>query len=811
MHALLSCLLAGVLGVPAHAMPREDAARHFEAGVREARAGHFQVAIEQFLEAHATFPHPAALHNIAHAYIGLGDWESAYVYYLQYRDLSLRVNGVVSPDIPDLARLAEQRGALRPDGSLQPPAAPQAPAPREGPEPSEVPPVSEVVPVEAVPPDPGQFVDAAYDQVVVTASRIGQDPLDSPATMSVLTAEDIRLSGIVDVPELLRRVAGVEVTWTTAGQPDVAIRGFQRPSNNRVLVLIDGRTTSADFTGTTNWATLPITVEQIARIEVIRGTGSAIYGADAVTGVINIITRSPDGGGFVASVSSGFPQLGRAAAVASGRIGGGDFEVAASYHRQARWARGTRPDPDEADVPIDWLVDPEVATESLRIDMRADHRLGSRGLVSVSGGIASGPSGFRPFGEKPEYGILNEHRYVRGDLSAGPVHFRAFWNSDHGTIGPLEQYTGERDGTARFDNQVVDAVVELPLAFRTGPVEHRLNMGGGWRYEGIKFGYLERGFEGRHHEHHIKAFVHEQMTLGPVSAVGSLRVDRFQDPQEFRSPTISPRGALLYRIFDETSLRFTAGRAFRAPTALEFYMDFAVPVGNDGLYAEFLGDETLDPEEITTIELGIHDSSTLFHELDLVVHVNRLSGVIGTPSGPPAHVAFDASANGFRVIDGLWSNASDVYEGMGAEADLELFPGDGLDLFANVAVSRLRRLGEEDAEPSEISTVPVVANLGGSVRSPFRTDVSVWANWTSDRAWTVRERSPGGVVTVQERSLSSRLRVSARLAVRPLAREDFEVSVNAWDIPALIGGDRRDHPNGSLVGGRVYGTASWRF
>ncbi|MEZ4234600.1 MAG: TonB-dependent receptor plug domain-containing protein [Myxococcota bacterium] len=91
-----------------------------------------------------------------------------------------------------------------------------------------------------------EFLGEAYERVVVSASRVGQDPLDSPATVTVLTADDIRLSGVVDLPDLLRRVVGVEIMAPAAGHSEIAIRGFQRKMNNKVLVLIDGRSTGRD-------------------------------------------------------------------------------------------------------------------------------------------------------------------------------------------------------------------------------------------------------------------------------------------------------------------------------------------------------------------------------------------------------------------------------------------------------------------------------------------------------------------------------------------------------------------------------------
>src|SRR5204863_9289616 len=113
---------------------------------------------------------------------------------------------------------------------------------------------------------------------------------------SIITEQDIRLSGITKIPELLRRLAGVDIMETTGNQTEVTMRGFNQVLSNKNLVLVNGRTVAIDLLGTTFWAMLPIGVEDIDRIEVVRGPGSALYGADAFNGVINIITKAPGEG-----------------------------------------------------------------------------------------------------------------------------------------------------------------------------------------------------------------------------------------------------------------------------------------------------------------------------------------------------------------------------------------------------------------------------------------------------------------------------------------------------------------------------------
>ena len=94
-----------------------------------------------------------------------------------------------------------------------------------------------------------QLVEDLFDREVVTASNFGQDPVESPSAITVITAEDIRLSGATSIPEVLALSPGIDVMFLTAGQADVSIRGFNRRLSNKVLVLIDGRSVYLDIIG----------------------------------------------------------------------------------------------------------------------------------------------------------------------------------------------------------------------------------------------------------------------------------------------------------------------------------------------------------------------------------------------------------------------------------------------------------------------------------------------------------------------------------------------------------------------------------
>ena len=141
--------------------------------------------------------------------------------------------------------------------------------------------------------DYGAMEQLFNEPVTTSATGSPQRATEAPVDMTIISAADIKRSGAGDLPTILSRVAGVDVLNFAAGQSDVAIRGYNQARSPRLLVLINGRQVYLDHFGYTDWASLPIALNEIRQIEVVRGPNSAIFGFNAVSGVVNIITFNP--------------------------------------------------------------------------------------------------------------------------------------------------------------------------------------------------------------------------------------------------------------------------------------------------------------------------------------------------------------------------------------------------------------------------------------------------------------------------------------------------------------------------------------
>src|SRR6266851_5528118 len=127
---------------------------------------------------------------------------------------------------------------------------------------------------------------------ITSASRKEQRAADVPAAVFVITHEDIRRSGMTTIPDLLRLAPGVEVAQINSNKWAVSVRGFNAMYANKLLVLVDGRSVYNRIFSGVLWDTEDLVLDDIDRIEVIRGPAAAMWGANAVNGVTNIVTKT---------------------------------------------------------------------------------------------------------------------------------------------------------------------------------------------------------------------------------------------------------------------------------------------------------------------------------------------------------------------------------------------------------------------------------------------------------------------------------------------------------------------------------------
>ena len=198
---------------------------------------------------------------------------------------------------------------------------------------------------------------------LTSVSKETNEAFRTAAAINILTREDIAHSGATNIPDLLRLVPGVEVAQISADKWAIGIRGFEGYLSKSVLVLIDGRSVYTPLFAGAYWEMQDTLVEDIDRIEVIRGPGGTIWGANAVNGVINIITRNAkDTQGSLVTAAAGNVEQGSLGARYGGgntnfayRLWGKGFTRGPQYHPDGSnfddW-RGDRPDSGQIGTPL---------------------------------------------------------------------------------------------------------------------------------------------------------------------------------------------------------------------------------------------------------------------------------------------------------------------------------------------------------------------------------------------------------------------------------------------------------------------------
>lgn len=863
---LLGALLAlscSMMTSVAHADVRTEARRHFRAGMELIQAGQLDEGVEELQEAYDILPHPNVLYNIGRAYAEAGRYEEALEYFEQYMAsdppdreevrgfidaIQVRLGGATeTTDTPaqtdvevsdttmqasseeiqaiedaatQIETLAEATNspALRERAvrlralaaSLRNPDAPGETDPGET-DPGETDP-GETDPGETAPggsglDELGEERSGVFDEQVISASRFAESPIDAPNSTTTITAQDIRLSGQTLLGEILRRAAGMSVSSNTPSHTDVNIRGFNARLSNKTLVLINGRTARLDFLGSTFINFLPVNLRDIERIEIIRGPAAAVYGADAFSGIINIILREPaDSESYVAMFGGNAGQIGAAASVAGteGRVAyriGGGYQRANNYEV---FFPGGRADYTPA------AEDSRVGLEGIRFNADLRIALGEDNDYLISAGTAQTLVPIAPFqgrGRQREFfgeDTLVGQTYLQFNTPQG-IQLRGYWNNLNATADRGDQYPGAISIPGDINANVMDVELSYSRRFHF-LVDHNVSLGAGYRFKTINWNWGEDQTE-----HHFNFYVQDALTLHEkLRLTLSARVDR----HPLLGVRFSPRGALVARITDGSSIRATVGTAFRSPSFIESYLSLPQSTPARGITAAGVGSRDLDPERMLSFELGYSNQDSDFFALEVNAYVNIVEDLIDINRAEVRTISersYDEPNAAFNLGDAFFANQQGRFRQIGGELGVRVFPVDGLDVYANYAINDTTPL---DTAPvglelffEEQRTALHKVNLGVQYRSPIGLDISVDLSWVGSQRWAEQVDDPevGFRYALFEQDAYTLL--NARLGWRFL-EDQLEIAVSGTN---LLFQEFRSHPLGQRRDTRVLGHVDVRF
>ncbi len=419
--------------------------------------------------------------------------------------------------------------------------------------------------VAAAQPDAAEPARAFWDSDLVSPTGQPSRVSESPSTTFVITDDEIRRSGATSIPEILRRVPGLDVRLITATDGELGLRGFAYEITDRVLVLIDGRTVYVDFFGGTAYELLPISLVDIERIEVVLGPGASVYGNKALLGTVNIITRSAADYPFAEGrVDAGPPGDGRVG-VRYGAIDGPWRMRATGFGRRLTPYPRLSPYPTTSLPPAGGGGGTLSASYSPSANVEASVEIGGvRGSMDM---IATNAEPDR-FDATIAY-LRAQGRVGLGGPSApyGDLHLDLVWNAGEARSSTFPAPIAAEPG---FRATYHTPYVRLHHELRTTMFGVPLN--GRWGGE-VRLNTLDSNITtGERPVWNVAAFGSEEGVLGRWRLTAGLRVDRSTLTERV---SFSPRLSAVWSPAEGHQIRAAFNTGYNDPHLLEHWANFS--------------------------------------------------------------------------------------------------------------------------------------------------------------------------------------------------------------------------------------------
>lgn len=494
----------------------------------------------------------------------------------------------------------------------------------------------------AQPTPPQQLLELSIEELsniqVTSASRRPEPLSEAASAIFVITADDIHRSGATSIPEALRLAPGLHVARIDARRWAISARGFNGEFANKLLVQIDGRSVYTPVHSGVNWDVQDVLLEDVERIEVIRGPGATQWGANAVNGVINIITRSAHEtrDGYV-TAGGGTEQRGFVGTRWGDALG--DY---GSYRAYGKYFRRDDSEPaDDGGAGDGWWQG--------RVGFRADWSAPGPDRFRLSGDLYQADVSrlfpmvaFSP--AEPSQPQWRDSRNRGGNLLGSWTHQRSETNE----YSLLAYVDWTEAAPLIVDERVITVEIDFQNDLRPND-EHHVVWGFGYRrmHDDFDNGFTA-GFEPSNRTTDlISAFVQDSIRL---SDSVSLTLGTKLEHNDYSGGEIQPSARIVWVPSPRHTVWGAVSRAVRTPSRAE--SDVTIQVVRPGpTVIRYTGNPQLDAERLVAYELGYRvsptaslfvDAAIFHHDYDNLVDVDA-----GTPyvedDPPPAHAVLPAT------------------------------------------------------------------------------------------------------------------------------------------------------------------------
>ena len=627
-----------------------------------------------------------------------------------------------------------------------------------------------------------EFAFLMEEDIVESAARHKQEIGMSPSAITVITRKDIEATGANTIPDLLRIVPGMEVMVVSPFFTALTARLYLTNENNHFLVLIDGRECNVELLGQPPWEVQPIMLEDIERIEIIRGPGSSLYGANAVAGVISITTRAvPEATSGWARIIGGEPGMLAVGARGTTTVGNWGFSLNAGADFSGAFGdpRMKTKEVFKARAAADYRW-----SESRRLTLEVTLSK-SEGAFSTGLGFIEGEYNLSTFRAAYRSEDLRGHLYwmytpvhsnLTGELQYGGINLAEFVKTD------IEMHT--IDGEVQW---TMPAFWD-PLLLIAGAGGRFSFMGSDQLLDAETFSditspdYHQPGVG--HWEARGSFFVHAELAPTEwVTVTGGTRFDYNTETDIF----LSPRLAAVFRPVTGQFIRLGVARAFRKPAYFEtgahpiatFPVDSPLTGPAQDKFLEFLtrvaGNSRLNNEELLSFEvgyLGQYFDGTLSVALDLyyTLHTELIylkSRIVADDTGLP-----DLDLSSFMFEQGFPSLSI-----FGGELTIRYNPNKNISLLFSWTHREAFEKGKIDhTNPKNLLT------LGGRFTTPFGLLGGLYAFSRSEYLDEAVENPAGLLEPMQTMEMDNVLLLLGKIGWRwePAAEYKLEAGVKLF-------------------------------
>ena len=529
---------------------------------------------------------------------------------------------------------------------------------------------------------------------VVSASKRLQKISEAPNAISVITEEEIKRSGAVDLPDLFRMVPGVDVVNVYGGSYGVSARGFNERFAQRMLVVIDGRSIYTPFFGGVFWENEQVFLEDIKRIEVIRGPGATLWGANAVNGVINIITKDPEEDqGFMVTGKFGNKDFRENVTRYSDSLSDKfSFSLTGGY-REDEGARGVN---DYRRVP--------------KATGRLKYKFSDNSTMQFFAGFNESEIGLElsKYTPRTDANVRNNYQMLRFE--------HQFSESSQFQLQAHHSYDEVHSDDKVVNIEEGEYSIEIQHSFALRKRNH-IVWGGNYRTTEVDSTYL---YPKTDHDDIIGFFIQDELTiLDNLSFVAGIK---YED-NSFTGSDWSPRGCILYSPWSNHHFRFSISRAYRTPSFVEdsFRQVQTLPSPLPAIpLALVVGNDHLDPEEMTAFEFGYR--TTLFKKIgfNVELYYNELNDVIE-----------NVISRQIWPIIISWDNTSNaISKGIEVEVDFPLTPWWKVRANYTFQEVEYKKINED------VSGTPKHKfNLGSSFTFKNGFSLDMWVHFVDETKW----------------------------------------------------------------------------